>query len=138
MSNVKEVTRVIQNALPRFKGGSLRIWGHWFGRPYDNIHVPVVCEVDGEVLRVRFNEGEMLTVWSPLGALVDEGTFRIGEAARVRWEWFYYGRPKTSENLYFEDFVLENGRVSATTNTDWYTPDFHDADAARPAVEIAR
>lgn len=136
MSNAKEIAHEIRTALPRFKGGSLRIWGHWFGRPHDNIPVPVACEVDGEVLRMRFNEGEMLTVWSPLGALVDEGTLRIDEAARVRWEWFYYGRPKTSENLYFGDFVLENGRVSATTNADWYGPHVDDTDASWPAVEI--
>jgi hypothetical protein len=25
-------------------------------------------------------------------------------ADRVRWEWFYYGQPKTAANFYFEEF----------------------------------
>ena len=28
----------ISAALPNIKAGSLRIWGEWFGKPYDNFH----------------------------------------------------------------------------------------------------
>ena len=80
--------------------GLCAFWGSWFGRPYDNQHRIVDCEAEGEILRLRFNEGELLSVFSPRNASIDEKTFRIDDANRVRWEWFYCGRAKTPENQY--------------------------------------
>jgi hypothetical protein len=39
-------------------------------------------------LRVFFNEGEVLSVWSPSGLTINSSTCRISDADRVRWEWF--------------------------------------------------
>lgn len=55
---------------------------------------------------------------------------------RVRREWFYYGSPRTPENLCFGGFMSEKDRVAASTNVDWCTPEFRDADPPHPAVEI--
>ena len=82
-----------------------------------------------------FNEDEVLSVWIPRDATIDHQRFRIGGAARVRWEWFYYGRSKTAENLYFEDFTYAVGSITAETNVDWYTPNFQ-LDPSQAAVEI--
>jgi hypothetical protein len=42
--------------------GSLRFWGEWFGRPFDNYHRRVACEVTDECLQFRFKEAEVLAV----------------------------------------------------------------------------
>ncbi len=115
--------------------GTLRFWGEWFGRPYDNIHTFIGCDADGECLRVYFDEGETLSVWSPSRASVDRDTFRIRDVQRVRWEWFYYGRPKAPENLYFEEFVKNGNTIAASTNVDWHTPQLN-PDPSQPAVEM--
>jgi len=61
---------------------------------------------------------------------------RIGDATRVRWEWFFYGRPKVAANRYFEDFVkTPDGGIDAATNIDWYTPILRPR-ANEAAVEI--
>jgi hypothetical protein len=65
----------------------------------------------------------------------DKSQFRINRADRVRWEWFYYGRPKTAENLFFKDFVRAGQNIPPTTNVNWYSPDLT-ADVSLPAVEI--
>ena len=52
---------------------------------------------------------------------LDHQTFRIQNAARVRWEWFYYGRPKTDQNRYFMDFTRTVHRIDAQNNVDWCT-----------------
>jgi hypothetical protein len=125
----------LAEALPNVKSGTLRFWGAWFGRRYDNLHWIVSCELQGEDLSVRFDEGEVLRVWAPRRATIDENNFRIVEANRVRWEWFRYGRPKNPANLYFEDFTRQGTPISTETNVDWYSPPLQ-TDASLPAVEI--
>lgn len=122
-------------AHQRIKSGTLRVFGDWFGRPHDNIHVIVAAEADADVLTVRFNEDERLTVWRPRGAVVNRAEFRIRSADRVTWEWFNYGRPKAPENLYTEEHWLEDGAVRATSNADWYTKRF-DPSTADAAAEL--
>src|SRR5277367_2653340 len=91
--------------LPRIKSGSLRFWGQWFGKPYDNWYQVTACDADGDLLRIHFPDKETLSVWRPRDAVVDEQTFRIGDADRVRWDWSYYGSepglPATGEFLEF-------------------------------------
>ena len=110
--------------LSSLESGTLRIWGNWFGRPYDNCHTIVACEAVGECLVMRCDEGEMLYVWHPDGLGYEGGKLYVRQAERVRWEWYYYGRPLTTDNLYFEDFVRNGENIVASTNVDWYVPKF--------------
>jgi hypothetical protein len=136
VTNAEQIADRIRRALPSIKCGTLRFWGSWFGRPYDNWHQIVDCAAEGEILRLRFNEGEVLSVFSPRNTSIDEHTFRIDDADRVRWEWFYYGRTKTPENKYFQEFIKQQGgSIIGETNVDWYTPDLR-ATSSEAAVEI--
>jgi hypothetical protein len=134
VTEADQIAQRIRSALPNIKSGSLRFWGSWFGRPYDNWHRIVDCHAEGEILQVRFNEGELLSVLSPHDASIDEKTFRIDDAERVRWEWFYYGRTKTLENQYFYQFTKQHaGSIVGETNS--YTRDLR-ATSSEAAVEI--
>lgn len=135
MDEVEKIAQRIKDAIPGMKGGTLRFWGEWFGRPNDNWHHMVGAEAEDSILRLSFGEGEVLTIWEASGLDVTERTFRIGDAARVRWEWHYYGRPKTAENRYFMDFTKTANRITATTNVDWYVPEMKPSPSF-PAVEI--
>lgn len=135
MTEAELLAELIKAALPQLKQGTLRFWGEWFGRPNDNIHSVVDCEADRDLLRLRFHEDEVLSVWAPRTATIDHRTFRIMDATRVRWEWFYYGRPKIQANLYHMDFTRTASDVAVSTNVDWYKPTLK-PDAQQPAVEI--
>jgi len=135
MTGAEATADRIRQVLPDIKSGTLRFWGNWFGRAYDNYHRVVGSDATGDLLFVRFEEGEILSVWRPRGAVIDNRTFRIRFAKRVRWEWFYYGRPKTADNLYFEDFTRNGLAIVAKTNVDWYSPDLR-ATILKPSVEI--
>ena len=135
LSEAERVAACIQAALTSVKIGSLRFWGEWFGRPYDNWHRAVACDAKDSILRIQFNEGELLQIWSPSEVTLESETFKIQAADRVRWEWFYYGRPKVDENRYFMDFTRLEDTVTASTNVDWYTPNLRPTLSA-PAVEI--
>lgn len=135
MTNAEQIVEQLRSNLSEVKGGSLRIWGQWFGRPMDNCHTLVACKADGNIMQLQFDEEETLFIWAPRQAVINDKIFRIQDADRVRWEWFYYGRPKIPVNRYFEDYVRKDGTVVATTNVDWCPPDLR-PNSANPAVEI--
>jgi hypothetical protein len=119
MSNAEKCAVLLNRNIGLLKTGSLRFWGLWFGRPYDNVHQIASCDHDRDLLRIWFNEAELLSVWSPDGLEANATTFRIATAARVRWEWYSYGKSRTPENLYFEDYPKG---VRGTSNVNWYQP----------------
>src|SRR5260370_37575386 len=98
MTSAEQIAARLGGSISDVKSGSLRIWGQWFGRPMDNWHTLVGCDAEGDLLRFRFNEGENLLVWAPRDVTIDQARFRIPDAHHVRWEWFYYGRPKVTAN----------------------------------------
>jgi hypothetical protein len=65
MSEAERMADLIKQRLPEIEPGTLRFWGEWFGRPYDNKHKLIGCDAEVELLRLHFNEGEVLSVWSP-------------------------------------------------------------------------
>ncbi|HEV2578155.1 MAG TPA: hypothetical protein VGU25_13185 [Acidobacteriaceae bacterium] len=50
-------------------------------------------------------------MWNPVGTEINATEFRIESADAVRWTWYYYGRPQTPENLFYKDYVKENGVI---------------------------
>ena len=104
MTEAERIASAVAVGLPHVKAGSLRFWGCWFGRPYDNVHQICAATADGDVLVVTFSNDEVLTVWTPSGATINQDSFAIRNARRVLWEWYYYGRPKLPANRFFQDF----------------------------------
>jgi hypothetical protein len=109
----------INAVLPNIKRGTLRFWGEWFGPPSDSWYKIVGCESHVDHVRIRFDEGEILSIWSATKFDVGPTIFRVGNANQVRWEWFYYGRPPAPENLYFIEFRRQGNGVIGSTNIDW-------------------
>ncbi len=133
MRTPEDIAAHINLLLPDVLSGSLCFFGEWFGGRPDNWHVVMDASAPSdEALLVRFNEGEVLTVVRPDGVNVSPDTFRIEHADRVRWEWFYYGRPKRPENLYAIEYVRGDSGVEVTDTTDWYHPE-HSPDSAAPS-----
>src|SRR5438477_3180274 len=97
------------------KSGSLRIWGDWFGRPYDNCHRIVSVEATDAVSRLIFDQSEVLTVRDPRDSTISSDAFRIESASQVRWEWFYYGRPQTPANRFFLNYERNGTSLRCST-----------------------
>ena len=68
---------------------------------------------------MHFDGGELLHIWNPGNPTFQGQQFVIGSAARVLWQWYYYGRPRTPENLYFEDYLVRSDGVEAKSSADW-------------------
>lgn len=110
------LSRMIELGKP--PSGTLRMFGCWFGKPLDNHHVLVAVEALPEaVLMLTFNNRETLRVWNPQQITITDTEFRINSANRVRWDWFYYGREQSYDNLCWYEFHREGNIVVASSKT---------------------
>lgn len=135
MNDASRIRDSILAALPDVKRGTLRIWGDWFGRPYDNVHRVTGATADESSVTIVFDQGETLTLWGPDGYEIDLERFRVLRADRVRWEWHAYGRPRDVGRRYFLDYLRQGAVIRGESNVDWFQPAFL-TDAARPAAEL--
>lgn len=137
MTPARDLVSAIARALPNVGAGSLAVFGDVFGGRIDNIHTVRTARVvgDPERARVEFDGGESLEVCDPSDWEISTTAFRIRRASKVRWEWFYYGRPQHCENHYYWEHILEDGNVHATSNVDWHPPCL-DPKAESNAVEL--
>jgi hypothetical protein len=101
----------------------------------DNWHQLVSHEAKEGYVRLAFNEGETLEVWGPEGARMEGKSFIIQRASRVRWEWFYYGRPKLPENRFFIEHVVSGESIEVSSDADWAPRNFRPSRMG-PAVSI--
>lgn len=99
------------------KKGSFRFWGDWFGRSLDNLHKPIKCEVDKDILTVFFEDGEKLTVYNPESIVSNDGEFSIKDASKIMWEWYPYGEPMAKEYKKYIEYVRSSdGKIVKRTN----------------------
>jgi hypothetical protein len=134
----EEAADQIRSALASLPSDSLRFFGEWFGGRRDNIHTIVGVTTEEDALVLRFNEGEALSVWDPTEITTTPATFRIQEASRLQWEWFYYGRPRAPENLHRMEYVrIADAQVRVTEHGDEPEPErVIVVKAGTPAVEM--
>ncbi len=136
MGTTQEIAGGLATRIPALKSGSLSVFGDIFGGRIDNIHVIVgVKAVDEDCLVLDFDGGESLRVWNPDGVAASAGEFKIQDATRVRWEWFYYGQEQSPETRYFIEHARVGDDISARTDADW-APRTFSPSSQRPAVEL--
>jgi hypothetical protein len=135
MTEAERAAERISELLPETKSGSLMFFGEWFGGGRDNWHTIVSASALGDELTVRFDGGEELEVVEPRGFDISPIAFRIENAATVHWQWFYYGRPQTRENLCTLDYERAGDGVVVRDTSDWYTP-IHRPNPTAAAVVI--
>lgn len=83
------------------KNGTLRFWGDWFGRPYDNYHKVVAVDHDTNksVLVICFDNDEKCIVYEPIDIISNKNEFHITKATKIVWEWYFYGKEHIPQNL---------------------------------------
>ena len=104
----EELVKQVNDALPEIKSGTLRLYGEWFGRPFDNLHSVTGARVAQDHTEILFDEGEVLSVWEPEGVAIDSSRFHIRRATRVQWTWYSYGSEPASQNLRWWEWEVVN------------------------------
>ncbi|MGH7148751.1 MAG: hypothetical protein ACREKR_06540 [Candidatus Methylomirabilales bacterium] len=125
----------IRALLPGVKRRTLRIWGDWFGRPFDNVHTIVGCAVERDRVTLLMDKGETLTIWNPGSFQIGGDVFIVGSAERVLWEWFPYGQDEDLRGRNHEDYVRGGDIVTVSHKRGFHTIRIDPA-GTNPAVEI--
>lgn len=94
------------------QSGSLWFFGESFGRPFDNIHRIKTIKYDGEILAIKFDEGEELLVYNPENIESNEKELRIGKASKVKWTYVPYGNYTEQRT---KIYINENNRITKVT-----------------------
>ncbi|WP_242204184.1 hypothetical protein [Aestuariivivens insulae] len=133
----EEFVELISEKRNLFKGGALRLYNDWFGKPYDNVHLIEKGFYDSEtkILTLELDQGERLEIYNPIHIRESSAFLKIKNADRIKLIWFYYGKPQTEENQYFIDYHKTNNKIETNTNVDWYKPVF-DVSLGSPALMI--
>lgn len=109
----------MEKEIKILKAGTLCFWGDWFGRPMDNYHTvksAFLKEEDNE-LYITFDEGELCVIVNPVGIESNAKRFCVKSANKIIWQWFYYGRSKTADNLCVTEYELQkDGLIKITQN----------------------
>ena len=118
----------------------MRLWGESLGRPGEDGHTLIACDVTDNCLRLRFTDDEVLAVWNPVDVEIGPSLFRIGNAVAMRFTYYWWDRPRTPENIFYRDYELHEGRIVFRTNEDrvpgsGWMPD--ETARSHPAVQIA-
>lgn len=137
--NTNEFLKGHNSSSRSFEGGSLCIWGNWFGRPMDNFHKLDAVSFDKELnkLTLTFDNKERLTVWNAENITDTKGHFQIDKADKVLWEWYYYEKPQTEENIFFEEYERIGDTINFKTNVNWYKKSYTGLTSKKPAVFMA-
>ena len=121
----------------KFEGGTLKIWGKWFGKPMDNLHQiqTVIFDKNLNQLKITFDEKELLKIDKPSNIIIKKKTISIKEAERILWKWYLYGEEQIDENLKFDLFVNNGTSIIFETN---FSPDKRTTNTkiTEPALEI--
>lgn len=100
---VDDFIKIINN-LKEKPGGTLRFYGEWFGRPYDNYHKVVECRFSDGILAIKFDAGELIKIWNPKNIIFKDNELIIRDSTCVEFIRYYYGKPKTEENMIIDRY----------------------------------
>lgn len=97
-------------------GGTLRFYGEWFGRPFDNFHVVQTAVRTKNALHIQFSEKEELTAIHPEGIINTRDYFAIKTASEIHWMWCCSDESNTSSHWIFRS--LGNHQYVKQTTDD--------------------
>ena len=102
-------------ALPKeIRGGSICIYGDYFGRPLDSCVEPLAATYEEDLLTITFEGGLMVEVWEPQGVGVEGIVYTIERARRVR---LTHTRPgPEGADVRYRDYTLVDGKLTIDSN----------------------
>lgn len=108
----EKLSKIITN-LDVKPGGTLRFYGKWFGRPYDNYHKVLECSFHNGILNFKFDTGEQLIMWNPNKIEFNDKALIINQSSCVEFLRYSYGNSQAEENLIIDRY--SNAEISNTS-----------------------
>ncbi|UTW61235.1 hypothetical protein KFE98_14590 [bacterium SCSIO 12741] len=133
----QEWVQLINEQKQLFKGGSIRIFNDWFGKPHHNHHVLVSASFDSkeQILTINFDSGEVISIYQPEPIFESTTFLKVLRANRIKLSWYKYGKPQTKENHYYINYQKKGKHIEVTTDYNFGTTRFN-ASVGYPALMI--
>ncbi len=115
-------------------GGTLRFWGEWFGRPYDNFHRVQSAQYDTATYELFvYFEGEVLRIKQPYEICNTEREFYVVDAEEISWQWSSYGELVTKDN---QNFIIYHKNSDGTFYKNYRGTEKRFAPTEPKAIEL--
>lgn len=100
---------------------SICIWGEWLGgRIGENAYLLEKEEKKVENVILYFSENEKCTIVKPVNMLWNGKRLSVKSADKIIWEFYYYGKPQTPENLITIEYcLLDDSHVNVIQKGNW-------------------
>lgn len=120
-----ELVEHINQKKLAFTQGSWRIFGDWYGGPYEDYRKMdrAFFNEQKNCLTISFADLTSLEIYNPKHILESSTFLKIIEADRIIFFW--NDRKNEAGEQYFLDYIKEKKQIKTNTNVDWYYPDFH-------------
>jgi|SRR5690606_20792454 len=111
---------------PKFlkKGGTPEFWGDTIGRPSESIYKMKDIFIENASLIIILENSEKIIINNPSDFILDNEKFIIPHSDKVIFQWYYYGKPQTEENLYYFKYEHSKKIIKASSNVTWFNPAF--------------
>ena len=102
------IAEKINQLIPKIKSGTLRFYGEWFGRPMDNYHQIIKANNQDSLLKIHFDNNEVLYINSPYDFQISEEIFVIKKSKGLIWQRYLYGTEQISSNIRTYNYIVNN------------------------------
>lgn len=113
-------------------GGTLRFWGKWYGRPFDNYHRVTSTDFNKNknIITIHFSHAEKCTIYNLQNIINEKNKFCITGASKIEWEYESYGviQPNNRKTVYtyIDEHTIEK-TYSFSSNANHFDPQDNNA-----------
>ncbi|WP_159517787.1 hypothetical protein [Sunxiuqinia indica] len=117
----KELAELNHKNQNIFKGGTLKIFGDWYGEPYQNSLKILSIDYNEEKkqMEIQFSQNTRIIIDEPDHILESPSVLKILSAKRIKLEFQHEKKGSTKQGSYFKNYAVERNRIRTETNIDW-------------------
>lgn len=117
----KELAQLNHKNQNIFKGGTLKIFGDWYGEPYQNSLKILRIDYDEErrQMEIKFSQNTRILIDEPDHILESPSVLKILSAKSIKLEFQHEKKGSAEQGRYFKNYTVVKNRIKTETNVDW-------------------
>jgi len=133
----KELAELNKKRQTIFKGGTIKIFGDWFGEPYENFMKIVKINYDDskKQMIIQFEKQTRIIIDEPDHILESPTVLKILSAKKIQLEFQHEKKNSKEKGNFFKTYTIINSKLKTDTNIDW-TNSKIDASIGQDAIII--